>query len=75
METDDAYLKLPYWRLLQEAAILELDHSKMVERVAEAEHAIMDRMEDLKRSNGSESDALVNALHALRASTLDYLLY
>jgi len=54
------------WRSLYEAAIMELDGCKFLERIKEAEHAIMDRMEDLNRSNHSESEALLNALNALR---------
>jgi len=46
---------------------MELDRHKFLERITEAEHAIMDRLEDLNRSNdGSESEALTNALNALR---------
>lgn len=47
---------------------MELDRHKFLERITEAEHAIMDRLEDLNRSNdGSESEALMNALNALNA--------
>jgi len=53
------------WRILFEAAILELDKSKIVERIAEAERAIMDRMEELNHSEPSESEALMNALNAI----------
>ena len=57
----------PQWRALYEAAVLELDHSKLLLRIAEAKHAIMALMEDLNRSEGSsESEALINALNALR---------
>jgi len=41
----------------------------MVERIAEAERAIMDRMENLNRCDGSESEALMNALRDLRKIT------
>jgi len=55
------------WRALYEAAVLELDHGKLLQPIAEAQHAIMDRMEDLSRSEGrSESEALMNAPNALR---------
>jgi hypothetical protein len=53
------------WRILYEAAILELDKSKIVERIDEAERAIIDRMEELNHSDGSESEALMNALNAI----------
>jgi hypothetical protein len=55
------------WRALYQAAILELDTRKIPARIAEAQRAIMDRMEDLNRSSdGSESQALINALNVLR---------
>ncbi len=41
------------WRVLYEAAVLELDSKKLAALIAEAERAIMDRMEDLKRSGES----------------------
>jgi len=53
------------WRILYEAAILELDKSKIVDRIAEAECAILDRLEELNHSDGSESEALMNALNAI----------
>jgi hypothetical protein len=57
----------PPWRTLYEAAVLEIDSNKLPERIAEAERAIMDRMEDLNHSgDGSESHALMNALNVLR---------
>ena len=71
MEADTGDWASANWRLRYEAAILELDHSRMVERIAEAERAIMDRIEDVKRSDGSESEALMNALDAPRALSQD----
>lgn len=57
----------PPWRTLYEAAILELDCGQVLQRIAEAQRAIMDRMEDMNRSeNGSESEALIKALNVLR---------
>ena len=56
----------PQWRALYEAAVLEFHHDKLLERIAEAKHAIMDRMEDLNRSEGdTENEELMNALTAL----------
>lgn len=66
METDGENLEVPYWRTLYEAAVLELDWNKQLEFIRGAEHAIMDRIEDLNRSDGSGSEALVDALDALR---------
>lgn len=57
----------PRWRILYEAAVLEVDRDKIQLRIAEAERAVMDRIEDLKRSGEeSESHALLNALNVLR---------
>ena len=57
----------PLWRTLYEAAVLELDRDKLLQRISEAQHAVMDRMEDLNRSEDRfESEALINALNALR---------
>jgi len=66
VETDSGNREVPYWRTLYEAAVLELDSNKQLERIAEAEHAIMDRMDDLNRSNdGTEREMLENALTVL----------
>jgi hypothetical protein len=55
------------WRVLYEAAVLEIDPKKVPQRLADAQSAIMNRMEDLnKSSDGSESQALMNALDVLR---------
>jgi hypothetical protein len=54
-------------RTLYETAILELDRDKLLQRITQAQHAIMDRIEALNRcDDGSESEALINALNALR---------
>ncbi len=67
MEAGTGNRASPPWRTLYEAAVLEIDLTKLAERIAEAERAIMDRMEDINRSsNGSESHALMNALNVLR---------
>jgi hypothetical protein len=56
----------PEWRQLCQAAFFELDAVKLVERIAEARRAILDRVEDnfSKPSNG-EQYALRNALETL----------
>lgn len=57
----------PNWRSLYEAAVLELDHTKLLLRVAEAERAVMSRINDVVRSGvDGESEALINALNVLR---------
>jgi hypothetical protein len=52
----------PDWRALYEAAVLELDLEKIPARIAEAQRAVMNRMEDQNRSDGSESEVLKNTL-------------
>jgi hypothetical protein len=66
MEANTANRAAPEWRALYEAAVLELDPKQMPERIAQAERAIMNCMEDLNRSDGSESEALLNALNVVR---------
>jgi len=55
------------WKSLYEAAILELDGKKLPERIAEAEHAVIARMESVSRSSDGdgEAEALMNALNVL----------
>jgi hypothetical protein len=56
----------PQWRVLYEAALLELDLKKLPQRLTEAQSAIMNRIEELNNSSdGSESQALMNALYVL----------
>ena len=42
---------VPAWRALYEAAVLELDPAKIPARIAEAQRAVMNRMDDLNRSS------------------------
>lgn len=54
------------WHTLYEAAVLELNNEKLLVRIAEAERAVMERLEALNRSgDGLESEQLVNALNVL----------
>ncbi len=56
------------WENLYEAAILELDRNKMLERIAEAERAIMVCIEKMSRT-GDRSEkvqTLMNALTVMR---------
>jgi hypothetical protein len=57
---------LPNWRALYEAAVLELDPGKIPARIAEAQRAIRNHMEDMNRPDGPESEALLNALNGLQ---------
>jgi hypothetical protein len=55
------------WRQLYEGAILELDLSKLRGRITEAQHAILDRAQEiLTRPSCHEHHALITALRALR---------
>jgi hypothetical protein len=55
------------WRELYQTAMLELDDSKMQQRIFVARHAILDRAEDLLTASPSdERGALHDALQALR---------
>jgi hypothetical protein len=57
----------PAWKQLYEAAVLELDNSKLPRRIAEARCAIYDRAEEtLTSSLLAERHALNNALHTLQ---------
>jgi hypothetical protein len=56
----------PHWKRLYEAAILELDPAKLLQRIAVAQSAVLDQMEDgfSKPSDGQQL-ALHDALHML----------
>jgi hypothetical protein len=57
------------WRELYQAAILELDDTKLSNRIAEAERVIVQRARELFQQSGNnfkEQQALDNAMHALR---------
>jgi len=57
----------PKWHAFYNAALLELDNSKMSQRIHEARHAILDRAEEILTSSPSdERGALNDALQALR---------
>jgi hypothetical protein len=58
---------LPTWKKLYQAALLELDSSKLPGRIAEARRAINDRAEEtLTNSSLAEHRSLNSALHALQ---------
>jgi len=67
----------PNWRELYRAAILELDSSRLPERIVEAESVVIARARELFQQggdNGEETENLNDAMYALRAlrSTLKY---
>jgi len=67
MNTDDKEINFRTWRQLYEAAVLELDPTKIQYRIAEAEKEIAKRAVVLMRenANGAEREALANAMQAL----------
>ena len=63
-----------YWRALYKAALSEIGRSKLPERIAKAENAVVLRARELFHGagdNGEETealDAVMYALHALRSN-------
>jgi hypothetical protein len=56
----------PDWRQLCQVAFFELDPEKLLQRIAEARDAVLDRIEDChSRSADREGSALRKALEAL----------
>ena len=54
------------WQVLYERAILELDYTKVQERIEEARHAMNDRAEEiLTDSSSSERQSLRSAFRTL----------
>lgn len=67
MEAGPGNQATPHWRSLYEAAVLELDCSKMALRIDAAERAITKRIEELNPSSYPvEAQQLMNALTVLR---------
>jgi hypothetical protein len=65
-----SYSNVPCWRELYKAALFETDRSRLPERIAEAEKAIVARARELFNTttdNIEEDQALDDALYALRA--------
>ena len=59
--------RVPQWKKPYEAAILELDPTKLQQRISEAHQAILNRIEELlTRPSDSEQHALNDALRNLR---------
>ena len=56
------------WEKLYRAAVLESDRSKLLQRIKDAEAAILERSRSLSKppgNNGEEQDAITRALHIL----------
>ena len=64
-----------YWRQLYKAAISEIDESKLPERIADAEKAVVLRARELFQAagdNGEETEALDDVMYALHALRSNY---
>ena len=64
-----------YWRQLYKAALSEIDESKLPERIAEAEKAVVLRARELFQAagdNGEETEALEDVMYALRTLQSNY---
>jgi len=64
-----------YWRQLYRAALSEIDKSKLPERIAEAEKAVVLRARELFQAagdNGEEREALDDVMYALHALRSNY---
>jgi len=60
-----------YWRQLYKAALSEIDQSKLPQRIADAEKAVVLRARELFRAagdNGEETEALDDVMYALRSN-------
>jgi len=64
---------LPVWRQLCQAALFETNHVKLLERIARARNAVLDRIEDghTKPLNGEQHDLrdALTTLDSLRRIT------
>ena len=64
-----------YWRQLYRSALSEIDKSKLPERIAEAEKAVVLRARELFQAagdNGEETEALDDVMYALHALRSNY---
>ena len=64
-----------YWRQLYKAALVEIDKSKLAQRIAEAEKAVVLRARELFQAagdNGEETEALDDVMYALHALRSNY---
>lgn len=64
----DGDARAPQWKKPYEAAILELDPTKLQQRISDAHQAILDRVEEprTRRPSDGEQQALNDALRNLR---------
>jgi hypothetical protein len=81
MAEHSSNLRFPHWQPQYQAALIELNHSKLLERVTEAEYAIFERLQSLEGTPNCESrftellaieDALAS-LRLLKREQVDFL--
>ena len=64
-----------YWRQLYKAALSEIDKSKLAQRIAEAEKAVVLRARELFQAagdKGEETEALDDVMYALHTLQSNY---
>ncbi len=64
-----------YWRQRYRAALSEIDKSKLAQRIAEAEKAVVLRARELFQAagdNGEETEALEDVMYALHTLQSNY---
>ena len=68
MAEHSSNLRFPQWQQEYQAALMELNHSKLLGRVAEAEYAIYRRLQSLTNTANSHPEllAIEDALASLR---------
>ncbi len=72
MAEHSSNLRFPQWQPQYQAALMELNHGKLLGRVTEAEHAIFERLQSLEGTPGcqprfAELMAIEDALASLRS--------
>jgi hypothetical protein len=72
MAEHSSNLRFPQWQPQYQAALIELNRSKLLGRVTEAEHAIFERLQSLEGTPNCESHfaelmAIEDALASLRS--------
>jgi hypothetical protein len=77
MTPSESALRFPEWPLKYREALLETDHEKLSERIADAEAAIFDRLQQLSQSQDGQAErkAIQDAVNALRLIKRDRLAF
>ena len=77
MTTSASALHFPEWPIKYQEALLETDREKLSERVAEAEAAIFERLQQLSQSQDGQAErkAIQDAINALRFIKRDRLAF